>query len=154
MDNVGNILLTVCGLSVLCIGTLAVVAFVTGRSIFSGVMGMARSSLGGEESEYNERPKRGRRSGGSPRRDIRGKAQSLDFDDAVSRHRKGEASGAKPKSKYDLEPPRPHRRGSALGESDSPPLRRGSGLRRSRDRERDPDEIYDYFDDEEGGDFL
>ena len=142
-----GLLVAVCGLSLLCVVGLGVFAFFTGRTVLAPVINFVLNR-GGDIDVDEYQPKRKHRMSG---RDFQARAQSLDFDSAVARHSDDDetpdARKFKPKT-----PPLKGRPGADEGSTKS--LRRGSGLRKNRDRERDPDEIYDFFDDEEGGDFI
>ncbi|RMG81199.1 MAG: hypothetical protein D6712_16765, partial [Chloroflexi bacterium] len=93
--EIGVLLVMVCGLSLLCLLSLAVFAFFTGRGLLGPVI---REFFGDgdiiEGDGGTRLPRRKRKLG-----DIKAQAQSLDFDDALRRHGGStsfEAQGAPP----------------------------------------------------------
>lgn len=93
--DIGLILVAVCGLSLVCVGTFAVVAFIVVRTTgvrlwdaFSGIGGIFGVLSAGEDDEpelsaYSDSAEqRGRHS----RQSLRARAQELDFDAAIARH--------------------------------------------------------------------
>ncbi len=117
MQDSSLVLIAVCGLSVVCVGTIAVVALLvvrfTGRTLgemigglggFGGVAGAlvaAAADAGDDDVESGIRRERRRTTSAS--RDLRARAQSLDFNEAVNRYR----SGDQPASSQSARPVRP-----------------------------------------------
>jgi hypothetical protein len=141
-----GVLLAVCGLSVVCIGLVAIVVILvirsTGRTL-TGTIGPLFSSVMGVD-EQSELPIETARRAGRSRpsraaaRDWQSRAQSLDFDAAVSRHRE---KGGRPPAGNTDSPVDPD-------EADTDDLASGS-LRYRRDR-RAHEEFDDYYEDDEG----
>lgn len=147
--DIGLILVTVCGLSLVCLGTFAVVAFIVVRTTgvrlwdaFGGIGAIFGAISAGEDGEPETTARRARRS----RPDLRARAEALDFDSAVARH----SSENTPPAAAQSAAPRP------LADPATPPETRsltqspfGSSRRRQRTNE-DEDEIFGGLLDEDG----
>ena len=136
--DIGGVLLAICGFSVVCLGLLALAAVVIAR--FTGRNFVAPFLRQDDYEEEILRPTPGRRSV-KGRSSLRATRSSLDFDEAIERHRQGE--GEKPK--FDSQPPSPRQLGGAsrFGEQ------LGSRRTGSQSRKRQ-DDTYEIYDDEEG----
>lgn len=144
--DIGPILVSVCGLSLVCLGTLAVIAFIVMRTTgvklwqaFGGLGGVFGVISSGED-DSNDVPSP-RRSGRRSRTDLRARAQSLDFDAAVSRHSENPSapSAQAAAAPAEREPGTPF--------STQRPEHRRRRTRRDEDTE---DEVFDSFADGDG----
>ncbi|MCB9453955.1 MAG: hypothetical protein H6672_21185 [Anaerolineaceae bacterium] len=147
--DIGLILLTVCGLALVCVGTFLVVAFIVARttgvrlwSAFSGIGGIFGVLSAGEDDNEPElvtrsTTRRERRSRG----DFRARAQSLDFDSAVARQVENPSPPSPTAQSTDFSPRTPRTRFSTTL-PDSQPLRHHD--------EDNEDEIFGGFLDEDG----
>lgn len=146
--DIGLILVTVCGLSLVCVGTFLVVAFIVVRTTgvrlwdaFSGIGGVFGVLNSGEDDEPEltsySAARRGRRS----RADLRARTQALDFDSAVARH--SEEPSSPMAQSAGTPPPQP---GTRL--PTERPL--GGASQRRRRAEDDEDEIFGGFLDDDG----
>lgn len=166
MDDFGTILIAVCGFSLLCLGLIALAAFITGRTVLAPMItSLFNRDNVLDDGEDSYQPRRSRKRDFTTKRkgapSFSAQTAAVDpFDAAVQRHR--QKRGDNPSGRTSAPSARPNTSpgdrspfGSSLDSgrtSENRPLRSGSGLRRNRDRERDPDEIHDYddyIDDEE-----
>lgn len=138
--DLGGIGLAICGFSLLCLGLLAVLAVVVLRFTGTTVMDLMDDLTGGGRDEPESVPSERRRNLASGQ-ELRARAQSLDFDEAVRRH--GGESSIPSASAYDQADNSTEN--SGLG--DAP---RSGGLRSRNRRNRDGYEIYDDRDDDGG----
>lgn len=146
--DIGLILVTVCGLSLVCVGTFVVVAFIVVRTTgvrlwdaFSGIGGVFGVLNSGEDDEPELANRSAARRDRRSRADLRARAQALDFDSAVARHSEEPAS---PTALSADTPPR--QPGTRL--PTERPL--GGASQRRRRAEGDEDEIFGGFLDDDG----
>jgi hypothetical protein len=159
MQDNSLLVISVCGLAVVCVGLLAIVGFLvlrfTGHTVreFLGggnVSGVVDSLSGADDREdsLSRRRRAARRPSTS---DLRSRAESLDFNAAVQRHRTGEsgpsAQGA-PRPNVPLPPRQP------ASPFEGQPAEDTSSRRRRRRSTRDDEEIDDmlggFLDDGDG----
>jgi hypothetical protein len=149
------VLFSVCGISVVCLGLIGVLAVLllrfTGRNLFQGVGGLegvvgALAGVGDDSGDDDyERLQRK-----SPqRRDLRAEAQSLDFQSTVEKYRTGQpgAQSARP-AKPAPRPPVP-----STNPFDSPPSltdRRTTQRRRNQTGEDEDGLMGSFLDDGDG----
>lgn len=167
--DLGAIFLGVCALSLLCVGLLAVAAFFLARfagTTLSDLLDSVTGGLGGDDASE----RRYRRDDGTPRpvkADMRARAQTVDFDEALQRYQGGNAGGAPQRYSAQAAADAPAQRDSTpslrtpsisddvgergLDDVDVPNLRSARTTRR-----RDGYEIYDDEgnDDRNGGNFV
>ncbi|RMF81674.1 MAG: hypothetical protein D6737_04260 [Chloroflexi bacterium] len=142
-DNL-PLVIVVCVFSLVCIGTLAIGAYLllglSPTALMERFAGVSDDEIPDEGGRRRRRRKRGT---------LRAQAQSLDFDDALNRKLGDNTPNVGAQSAAtNRQHPRLRRRGSLVpDDSDSDRI-----LRRRRD-EVDPDEVRDILDDE-GEDFL
>jgi hypothetical protein len=147
--DAGLILVAVCGLSLVCVGTFVVVAIIGVRTTgvrlwdaFNGIGGIFGVLSTGEDDEpeatAHSADRRGRRS----RQDLRARAQELDFGSAVARHT-GESTPPAAAQSTGTAPREP---GTRL------PTYQPTGSQRLRGHreEEDEDEIFGGFLDDDG----
>ncbi len=145
------VLFSVCGISVVCVGVIGVLAVLllrfTGRNLFQGVGGLegvvgALAGVG-DDSEDDDYARLQRKS--PQRRDLRAEAQSLDFQSTVDKYRAGQ-SGAQT-----APPPRPA--APATNPFPEPPSlddRRGTRRRRNEPGEDEDGLMGSFLDDGDG----
>ncbi len=162
MNDLGNLLLALCGFGVVCCGSVALALFllarVTGQAILLPVMAIFEGVLGGgrkdgDQDEIEYRPTPGRR----PRRDFQTRKQrslEQDFDAAVAQYK---GSSGKRKRGEPL-PPTPESQPGDGFDPINPPDLRGPSIPSDRDtrrgsRDADDDEAFGGFMDDEGDGF-
>jgi len=98
-------LVAICGFSVICVGLVAILGLLalrfTGRSIGGllggeGLSGLVDSVSGASDPEESSLRANRRRS--TPANDLRARAQSLDFDEAVKRYKEQPPTASNPPS--------------------------------------------------------
>ena len=100
MGDIGSVILSICGLSVVCLGVIVVGGFVAFRVAGGGTLPDIFDALGGimggqEEDDRNTIDTPYQRRGAASSGDMKAKRGSYDFDAAVQRYRgDGEASSS------------------------------------------------------------
>jgi pyruvate/2-oxoglutarate dehydrogenase complex dihydrolipoamide acyltransferase (E2) component len=157
------VLISVCGLSIVCVGLIGVGAVLllrfTGRNLFEGVGGLegvvgALAGVGDEDvdSDYDRLQRRV-----IPRKDLRAEAQSLDFQSTVEKYRSGQAgSGSAPRiprtpSTPPPSAPPPSAPPAATPFDEPPSLADRSARRRRRPQGEDEDGLMGSFIDDGDG---
>lgn len=147
MQDIGPVLVAICGLLFVGLGLLAVIAFVviktTGKTLLEafGSIGGVFAALGGGTEDEGETGLSRRRAAPRRTRDLRARAESLDFDSAVARQADRPSGQSAP--------PRP-----APGAPDDDDLpsrtsfRSSAGRRRRDSSDEDPDIFAAFMDDE------
>ncbi len=140
MENIGQILTSVCGIACVCgvviVAGIGFFVFGFGRGILSNIFGFIDDEEG---IAHEDLPNPTRRKGLPRRGNLRAQRDSLDFDAAVQRHA-GSAQQAPNRPDEFSQMPPPDRLGRGNRFNDDSP-RRGKLGRDNRKLERD--EIYD-----------
>ncbi len=92
MNDLGSILLSLCGLALVCGGLIAVGAFFVFRSAFGQIQDTIADDT--DETDFIDSRRRDWERGGA--RDLRARRDALDFDSAVQRYRSGEPPSSPP----------------------------------------------------------
>lgn len=143
MSDLSPVFIAVCGLSIVCVGLVAIGGFLLARFAGINVIGpilatvLNRDSEGGEATpQESPAPRPAAR---APR-NLRGKAESLDFDAAVAKYQQ---EGGKPSADRSR---KPGTRASRRALSDDKEDPSSGSLRRRRSREDD----HAIYDDDDG----
>lgn len=177
MQDPAFVWVAVCGLSLVCLGTIVVVGLLvlrfTGRTIgemignsggLGGVMGaIGAAAADAGDDGVDSGVRRERRNTASASRDLRAQAKSLDFNEAVNRYRTGQQP---PASQQAARPaaPRPTPSGTPPAQPTSPfapppePRESGKSLRaresKRRNTDQEADDLLGGFLDDDGGDIF